>query len=103
MLSLVLAALLAIASGAASRKIQTKELQYGFCEGASRPFTFDELVVEPYPIVLQSGTVLHVAIGLILNEPIPVGATVTVKMAREGLIHLPFPCIPIEDFYFGSW
>jgi hypothetical protein len=100
MKSLFLAALLAVA---ANRRIQTKELQYDFCEGAGRPFTIDEMVVEPYPIVIQAGAILNVAIGLILNEPIPTGASLRLEIVKDLLIDFPFPCISYEEMHLGSW
>ncbi len=97
---LVLAALLAVAAG---RQIQVKELQYGFCEGAAQPFTIDEVVLQPYPVVVETGAIIHLAIGITLNEPIPVGATATLKIVKDLLIDLPLPCIPIGDIHLGSW
>jgi hypothetical protein len=103
MKTFTLTALLAIAAAATSRQNQMKELQYGFCEGASRPFTIDEVVLEPYPLVIQSWAIYHLAVGIILNEPIPVGVTVTFKIIKLGLIDIPFPCILIGDIHYGSW
>jgi hypothetical protein len=92
--------LLALASG---RKIQTRELQYGFCEGSFEPFSFDEFVLEPYPLVVQSGATIHLAIGITLNFPIPVGSTTHLKLVRTGLIDIPLPCLELEDISIGSW
>jgi hypothetical protein len=86
-----------------SRKIQTRELQYGFCEGANQPFTIDEVVLEPYPIVIETGAIIHLAIGVTLLEPIPVGSTVSVKVIRIGLFDIPLPCVDLENIHFGSW
>ena len=98
---LILAAsLLALAAG---RQLRAKELQYGFCEGAAQPFTIDEVVLEPYPVVVESGASIHLAIGITLNEPIPVGSTATLKIVKDGLIDIPLPCIAIGDIHLGSW
>jgi hypothetical protein len=88
---------------AAGRKIQIRELQYGFCEGAYEPFSIDEFILEPYPLVMQSGATIHLAIGITLNLPIPVGSTTHLKIVKPGLIDLPMPCITIGDFEIGSW
>ena len=100
MKSLVFLSLLALAAG---RKIQVRELQYGFCAGAPEPFSIDEVVVEPYPVVVHSGATLHLAIGITLNEPIPVGATAKLKIIRDGLIDIPLPCIDVGEVSVGSW
>jgi hypothetical protein len=100
MKSLVFLSLLALAAG---RKIQVRELQYGFCAGAHEPFSIDEVVVEPYPVVVHSGANLHLAIGVTLNEPIPVGASAKLKMIRDGFIDIPLPCIDVGDVSVGSW
>jgi hypothetical protein len=86
-----------------SRKIQSRELQYGFCECSNQPFTIDEVVLEPYPIVIETGAIIHLAIGVTLNEPIPVGSTVSVKVIRIGLFDIPLPCVEFENIHFGSW
>jgi hypothetical protein len=100
MKSLVFLSLLALTAG---RKIQVWELQYGFCAGAPEPFSNDEVVVEPYPLVVQTGATLHLAIGITMKEPIPVGATATLKIIKDGFIDIPLPCIPIGELYVGSW
>jgi hypothetical protein len=99
---LCLSLLPALASTA--RKLEVRELQYGFCEGSAQPFSIDEVVVEPYPIVVASGATIRVAVGITLNEPIPVGSTATLKVVKLGLIGLPLPCLPFDDgSYWGSW
>ncbi len=97
---LVLISLLALAAG---RKIQVRELQYGFCEGAKEPFSIDEVVLEPYPVVVKTNATIHLAIGITLNEPIPVGSTATLKIIKDGIIDIPLPCVPYEDIHLGSW
>jgi hypothetical protein len=97
---LFLPSLLALATG---RRIQTRELQYGFCEGASQPFSIDEFVLEPYPVVLQTNATIHVAIGITLFEAIPVGSTASLTVIKKGLTDILIPCILFGDIYLGSW
>jgi len=97
---LILLSLLTLAAG---HKIQIRELQYGFCEGAYEPFSIDEFILEPDPVVVQSGATIHLAIGITLNFPIPVGSTTHLKLVRTGLIDIPLPCIELGDISIGSW
>jgi len=92
------------ALAAAARKLEARELQYGFCQGSPQPFSIDEVVVEPYPIVVASGATIRVAVGITLNEPIPVGSTATLKVAKPDIIDIPLPCITLPDgSQWGSW
>jgi hypothetical protein len=88
---------------AAGRKIQTRELQYGYCPGSPEPFSFDEFVLEPDPVIVQDGATIHLAIGITLNEPIPAGSTTTLKIVRDDLTDVPMPCYDIVDIFVGSW
>ena len=97
---LLLSAVLAAAS---ARHAIVRELQYGFCEGAGQPLTIDEVVLEPYPVEIHSGATIHLAIGITLNEVIPPGSTVSLKIVKDMLIDLPIPCVPIGDIHLGSW
>jgi hypothetical protein len=98
---LVLAALVAVAS---ARHAIVRELQYGFCEGAGQPFTIDEVILEPYPVEVHSGATIHLAIGITLNEAIPVGAQVSLKIVKDlPILDFPIPCIAIGDIHLGSW
>jgi hypothetical protein len=92
-----------LALAAAGHKIRTRDLQYGFCEGASQPFSIDEFVLEPYPVVLHTGAPLHVVLGITLFEPIPVGSTATLKVIKDGFLDIPIPCILFGDIHIGSW
>ena len=80
-----------------------KELQYGFCDGAGQPLSVDEFVVEPYPLEVHSGAVIHLALGFTLDEVIPAGSRLRVKMFKDLLVDLPLPCLPYGDTYLGSW
>jgi hypothetical protein len=101
MRSLILSALIATVSS--SHISLNQELQYSFCEGADQPFTIDEFTVEPYPIEVYTGSIINLALGITLNEPIPVGATISIKTVKDLLIDMPVPCLDLGDFYFGSW
>ena len=100
MRSLIFATLLAVVT---ARHAIVKELQYGFCAGAPEPFSIDEVVLEPYPVEVHSGATIHLAIGITLNEAIPVGSRASLKIVKDLLIDLPLPCIPIGDIHLGSW
>ena len=80
-----------------------KELQYGFCDGAGQPLSVDEFVVEPYPLEVHSGAVIHLALGLTLDEVIPAGSRLRVKIIKDLLVDLPLPCLPYGDTHLGSW
>jgi hypothetical protein len=92
------------ALAAAALKLEARELQYGFCKGSPEPFSIDEVVVEPYPVVVASGATIHVAVGITLNEAIPVGSTATLKVANLDTIDIPLPCLTLQDgSRWGSW
>jgi hypothetical protein len=101
MRSLILATLITVVSFSCQCDIE-KKLQYGFCEGANRPLTIDEFVLEPYPLQVYSGAIVKLVLGITLHEPIPVGAQVSFKVVKDLLIDFPFPCLPFGDFNFGS-
>merc|ERR1739838_469260 len=93
----VFAALLACAALASARNLKLDQLEYGFCDGASSDvLSLDNISVEPFPLVIATGE------QITLNEPIPAGATVSLKIKREGLIPIPIPCLPIGDISIGS-
>ena len=97
---LIVLSLLTLAAG---HKIHIRELQYGFCEGAYEPFSIDEFILEPDPVVVQSGATIHLAIGVTLNLPIPVGSTTTLKIVRDGIIDFPLACYDLGGISIGSW
>merc|ERR1719369_2525912 len=76
----VFAALLAIATIASARNLKLDELEYGFCEGAEITFS----------------------VKIELNAVIPEGATVSLKIKREGQIPIPLPCLEINGNHIGS-
>jgi len=99
----VFAALLACAALASARNLKLDQLEYGFCDGANQDvLSLDNISVEPFPLVIATGESLTLSVAVTLNEPVPVGATVDLKIKKEGLIPIPIPCIPIDDISIGS-
>merc|ERR1711872_552928 len=90
--------ILGLAALASARNIKVDQLEYGFCDGSAEPGSIDNASVEPFPIVLATGETITLSVQLTLNEPIPVGAQVSLKIKKEGLIDVPFPCLEIEVF-----
>merc|ERR1711915_1099389 len=82
--------ILGLAALASARNIKVDQLEYGFCDGSAEPGTIDTASVEPFPIVLATG------------ETITVGAQVSLKIKKEGLIDVPFPCLEIDGLHIGS-
>merc|ERR1712215_411043 len=94
----VFAALLACAAMVSARNLKLDELEVGFCDGAnSDVLSLDNISVEPFPLVIATGADITLNVQITLNEPIPAGATVSLKIKREGLIP-----IPIGDISIGS-
>merc|ERR1711936_1339849 len=99
----VFAALLACAAMVSARNLKLDELEVGFCDGAnSDVLSLDNISVEPFPLVIATGADITLNVQITLNEPIPAGATVSLKIKREGLIPIPIPCLPIGDISIGS-
>merc|ERR1739847_191822 len=99
----VFAALLACAAMVSARNLKLDELEVGFCDGAnSDVLSLDNISVEPFPLVIATGETITLNVQITLNEPIPAGATVSLKIKREGLIPIPIPCLPIGDISTGS-
>merc|ERR1712243_413813 len=93
----VFATLLACAAMVSARNLKLDELEVGFCDGAnSDVLSLDNISVEPFPLVIATGE------DITLNVPIPAGASVSLKIKREGLIPIPIPCLPIGDISIGS-
>merc|ERR1711920_64597 len=99
----VFAALLACAAMVSARNLKLDELEVGFCDGAnSDVLSLDNISVEPFPLVIATGADITLNVQITLNEPVPAGATVSLKIHREGLIPIPIPCLPIGDISIGS-
>merc|ERR1712172_352933 len=78
------------------------EVEYGFCDGSPQPFTFDVMSVEPFPILVQNGAMLSIAIQITLNEDVPVGTQVALNLVLEGIIPIKIPCLDIGGLHIGS-
>merc|ERR1712013_507455 len=89
----VFATLLACATMVSARNLKLDELDVGFCDGANS---------DVLPLDIAPGETIPLNVQIPLNEPIPAGATVSLKIKREGLIPIPIPCLPIGDISIGS-
>merc|ERR1711915_50126 len=95
--------LLAAIAAASAKSLDVRVFEYGFCAGAAEPLSIDVLTVEPDPIVLATGAEILLQVLLTLNEDIPVGAQLKVKLQKDGLINIPIPCIDAgEGISIGS-
>ena len=102
---LVLAASLALVS---AKSIKIDQIEYGFCPDAAQPGTIDAVEVTPFPISLAEGSTLSILATLTLNDVVPAGAKVALKIEKEGLLPLPIPCLELtneegELIHVGSW
>merc|ERR1719447_1922456 len=79
------------------------EVEYGFCDGSTEPFTFDVMSVEPFPILVQNGAMLSIAIQITLNEEVPVGTQVALNMVLEEIIHATINLKSGEEELLGNW
>ena len=52
---------------------------------------------------LAEGSTLTISGFLTIAEELPVGATVTLDIVKEGLIDLPIPCLDLGVAELGSW
>merc|ERR1712244_64130 len=90
-------AILASVALVSAKNLKLDELEVGFCDGANQDvLSLDNISVEPFPLVIATGA------DITLNVPVPAGATVSLKIHREGLIPIPIPCLPIGDISIGS-
>ena len=54
--------------------------------------------------MIATGASITLSLQITLNEPVPVGATVELKIKKEGfIIDLPLPCLEIGGLHIGSW
>merc|ERR1712121_598209 len=93
---------LACAALASARNIKVDQLEYGFCDGSAEPASIDFATVEPFPVVLATGETITIGVQITLNEVVPEGAQVSLKIKKEGLLDIPFPCLEIEGLHIGS-
>merc|ERR1712226_507405 len=77
-------------------------LEYGFCEGSPEPAVIDVLDVQPFPVVVNEGAEITLAVQITLNEEIAPGATVDLKLVKEGIIPITIPCIELDGHMIGS-
>merc|ERR1712142_1381903 len=99
---LVSLALLGLAAARNLQDVRIDSLEYGFCEGAAEPATIDTLTVEPFPLVIATGETITLQVAITLNEPVPVGSSIELKIKKEGIVDIPFPCLNIDDLHIGS-
>merc|ERR1712045_876261 len=78
------------------------EIEYGFCDGSPEPASIDNISVEPFPILAQNGASVTLAVQITLNEPLPVGASVSLNLVLEGVIPIKIPCLDIDGLSLGS-
>merc|ERR1711990_770732 len=78
------------------------EIEYGFCDGSPEPASIDNISVEPFPILVQNGASVTLAVQITLNEPLPEGASVSLNLVLEGIIPIKIPCLDIDGLSLGS-
>merc|ERR1739838_89221 len=93
---------LACVALASARNLKLDQLEVGFCPGSAEPASIDIATVDPFPVVLATDATITLSVQLTLNEPVPVGAQVSLKIKKEGIIDIPFPCIEVEGLHLGS-
>eukprot|EP00092_Neocalanus_flemingeri_P018931 GFUD01020507.1.p1 GENE.GFUD01020507.1~~GFUD01020507.1.p1 ORF type:complete len:196 (+),score=39.46 GFUD01020507.1:25-588(+) len=87
---------------ASARNLKIDEMEYGFCRGSPEPLSIVASVV-PFPVVVAEGETVSLFVELTLNEPIPVGAQLSLNIKKEGFISIPFPCTEVaEGVHLGS-
>jgi len=82
--------------------VKIDQLEYGFCDGSAEPAAIDTATVEPFPIVVATGETITLSVQITLNEVVPAGAQVSLKIKKEGLIPVPIPCLEIDGLHIGS-
>ena len=78
-----------------------------FSDGSPEPFTIYEFEVAPLPVLIANGAMIEYSLQIGLNEEIPVGSTITLKIRTHGIIPITIPCIDLETdngiIQVGSW
>merc|ERR1712243_326853 len=82
--------------------VKIDQLEYGFCDGSAEPATIDTATVDPFPVVVATGETITLSVQITLNEVVPAGAQVSLKIKKEGLIPVPIPCLEIDGLHIGS-
>merc|ERR1712123_526404 len=96
-------AVLALVAAASCTPLVPKldSLEYGFCDGSPTPATITASV-EPFPVVIATGETITISVSIDLAEEVPVGTQISLKIKKEGIIDIPFPCIEIDGLHLGS-
>ena len=53
--------------------------------------------------MVATGETITLSVQITLNEVVPAGAQVSLKIKKEGLIPVPIPCLEIDGLHIGSW
>jgi len=86
-----------------AKSIKIDQLEYGFCEGADTSVgSIDNADVQPFPVEIKTGASVTISATLTLAAEVPVGATVSLNIIKEGIVDLPIPCLEIEGLHIGS-
>ena len=81
-----------------------KILKYFPTEGADTSVgSIDNADVQPFPVEVKTGATVTISATLSLAAEVPVGATVSLNIVKEGIVDLPIPCLEIEGLHIGSW
>ena len=96
---------LVVVSGlGSSRTNRLDDVNYGFCQNSTSNSTLDRFIVQPQPIPLTRGQTFNVTAQFTLDEVIPQGANISIRIERPGLIPIPIPCDFQLDLDFNtSW
>merc|ERR1711942_645528 len=78
------------------------EIEYGFCDGSPEPASIDNISVEPFPILVQNGASVTLAVQITLNEPLPAGASVSLNLVLEGIIPIKIPCLFDHEIQYSG-
>ena len=87
-----------------ARSLQTnytkcvENVEYGYWDGSQEVFTIEYLDIYPFPMSMCQCKSIYIRAVADLLVPIPVGATVSVKIVKEGLLQLPIPCLEWDEW-----
>ena len=86
-----------------ARSLQTnytkiiENAEYGYCDGSQELFIIEYLDIYPFSMSICQCKTIYISAVADLLVPIPVGATVSVKIVKEGLLQLPIPCLELDE------
>ena len=87
-----------------TKTVRLDDIKYGSCGNSSSNSTFDKFSVQPHPIAWARGQKFNVSAQFTLDETIPEGANISIRLERQGLIPLPVPCDFVDwGFNTSSW